>query len=94
MRDREDARLAAQRGPATHVPPNAWTHSGGSADEQPGEAVSFGAAGGQSYRAADRDARVRQTGNGRNFSGKMTRAANKLDDRNSGMSGRAVEAPA
>jgi hypothetical protein len=43
------------------------------------KAMSFAAAGHHSYRAVNRVARVRQTRNGRDFSGKMTRAANSLD---------------
>jgi hypothetical protein len=75
MGDTEDARRAA----ATHVPRSAWPQSGGLVGERPGEAMSFAAAGGHSYRAANRVARFRQTENCRDFSGKMTRAATKLN---------------
>ena len=77
MGDREDARLPAW--PATHLPRNAWPQSGGLVGAQPVEAMSFAPAGRHSYRAANRVARVHQTENGRDFSGKMTRAANNLD---------------
>jgi hypothetical protein len=75
MGDIEDARHAA----ATHVPRNAWPQSGVLEGERPGEAMSLAPAGGHSYRAANRVARLRRTGNCRDFSGKMTRAATKLD---------------
>ena len=75
MWDTEDARRAA----ATDVPRNAWPQSGGLVRERPGEAMSLAAAGGHCYRAPNRGARVRQTENCRDFSGKMTRAATKLD---------------
>ena len=77
MGDRDDARLAAW--PATHLPRKAWPQSGGLVGAQPVEAMSFAPAGGHSFRAANRVARVRQTENGGDFSGKMTRAANTLD---------------
>jgi hypothetical protein len=80
MGDREHAKLAAWCTVATHVPRKAWPQSGGLVGEQPGEAWRFAAIGGQSDRVANGAARVHQTENCRCYSGKMTRAANKLDD--------------
>jgi hypothetical protein len=77
MGGREDARLAAWRAAATHVWRKAWRQLGGL--EQSGKTISTAVAGGHSYRAPNCVARVRQTKNDRDFSGKMTRAANKLD---------------
>jgi hypothetical protein len=78
MRDREVARLAARRAATTHVPRNAQPQPGGrSSSLRP--VVRKPDAAGQSYRAANRIARVRQTRNTWDFSGKMTRAVNELD---------------
>jgi hypothetical protein len=81
MGDREDAKLAAWRAAAAaRVPRKARPQSGGLVGAQPRGARRFAAAGGHSYRTADGAARIHQTGNCRWFSGKMTRAADKLDD--------------
>jgi hypothetical protein len=78
MRDREEARLAERRASATHVLRNARTQSGGQSSWLH-PIVHKPDAAGQSYRAANCIARVRQTENTRDFSGKMTRAVNELD---------------
>jgi hypothetical protein len=78
MRDREEARLAARRAAASHVPQNTRPQPGGrSSWLRP--IVHKPDAAGQSYRAVNRIARVRQTGNTRDFSGKMTRAIYERD---------------
>jgi hypothetical protein len=79
MGDREDAKLAAWGAAAARVPRKARPQSGGLAGAQPGGTRRF-AATGHSYRTADCAARIHQTGNCRYLSGKMTRAADKLDD--------------
>jgi hypothetical protein len=78
MRDKEVARLAARRAAATHVPRNALPQPGGRSSS-PRPVIRKPDAAGQSYRAVTRIARVRQTWNTRDFSGKMTRAINELD---------------
>jgi hypothetical protein len=78
MGDKEVARLAARRAAASHVPQSTRRQPGGrSSWLRP--VVHKPDAAGQSYRVVNRIARVRQTGNTRDFSGKMTRAINELD---------------
>jgi hypothetical protein len=79
MGDREDAKLAAWCAAAAPVPRNARPQSGGLAGAPPRGARRFAAAGGHSFRTLDCAARIHQSGNPRRFSGKMTRAADKLD---------------
>ena len=78
MGDREGSKLAIQHAIATHGSHNAWLQSGSLVAEHPSEARGFDAGGDQGDRA-NCTARIHRGANGRDVSGKMTRAGHKLD---------------